>query len=104
LKQTVWYDCYHLLGTTREDVLLALESANIESSPVWKPLHLQPAFAGCRVSAGEAAEDAFERGFCLPAACRQALMHQIEPRHLVLERRTVVCLASPHPWTASGSR
>ncbi len=55
-----------------DDVMDALEAANIESRPVWKPMHLQPVFAeydfitangeGQSVSA-----DIFERGLCLPS-------------------------------------
>ena len=42
-------------------------SANIESRPVWKPMHLQPVFKGCKVVGGEVAETLFERGICLPS-------------------------------------
>ncbi|MGQ9590934.1 MAG: DegT/DnrJ/EryC1/StrS family aminotransferase, partial [Planctomycetota bacterium] len=54
-------------GATREDIRLALEAENIESRPVWKPLHLQRAFAGCRAVGGRIAERLFERGLCLPS-------------------------------------
>ena len=39
-------------GSTREDIRLALEKENIESRPLWKPMHLQPVFKGCRVRGG----------------------------------------------------
>lgn len=55
------------LGASREDIRLALEEVNIESRPVWKPMHLQPVFAGCEVVGGEVSEDLFERGLCLPS-------------------------------------
>lgn len=54
-------------GADREQVRLALEAENIESRPVWKPMHLQPVFKGCRVVGGSVAEDLFERGLCLPS-------------------------------------
>lgn len=54
-------------GATREDIRLALEAVNIESRPVWKPLHLQPVFAGSRVRGGAVSEAIFERGLCLPS-------------------------------------
>src|SRR5690606_15637318 len=54
-------------GATREDVRLALEAGNIEARPVWKPMHLQPVFAGCEVVGGSVAEDLFENGLCLPS-------------------------------------
>lgn len=54
-------------GATREEVRIALEAENIESRPVWKPLHLQPAFAGARCRGGSVSERLFERGLCLPS-------------------------------------
>ena len=43
-------------GTDRERIRLALERENIESRPLWKPMHLQPVFAGCRVYGGGVSE------------------------------------------------
>ncbi|MCK6478714.1 MAG: DegT/DnrJ/EryC1/StrS family aminotransferase [Planctomycetaceae bacterium] len=54
-------------GASREDLRLLLEEADIESRPAWKPLHLQPVFAGCRSRGGAVAEGIFERGLCLPS-------------------------------------
>jgi dTDP-4-amino-4,6-dideoxygalactose transaminase len=54
-------------GATPETVRLALEAENIESRPIWKPLHLQPVFAGCETVGGAVAEDLFRRGLCLPS-------------------------------------
>jgi dTDP-4-amino-4,6-dideoxygalactose transaminase len=54
-------------GVTRDDIRLALERQNIESRPVWKPMHLQPAFAGCRVRGGAVSEQLFRDGLCLPS-------------------------------------
>jgi dTDP-4-amino-4,6-dideoxygalactose transaminase len=51
----------------REAVRLALEKENIESRPIWKPMHLQPVFKGCRVRGGDVSEDLFNRGLCLPS-------------------------------------
>lgn len=70
-RPNYWLTCItirpKLFGATREEVRLALEAANIEARPVWKPLHLQPVFAGCRVRGGGVAEDLFEHGLCLPS-------------------------------------
>jgi dTDP-4-amino-4,6-dideoxygalactose transaminase len=65
-----WLTCIvidpDLFGADREQVRLALEAADIESRPTWKPLHLQPAFAGATlVGPGHCAE-VFDRGLCLP--------------------------------------
>ena len=56
-----------LFGADREEVRLALERENIESRPIWKPMHMQPVFAGCRVRGGAIAEDLFAKGLCLPS-------------------------------------
>ena len=53
--------------TIRDRMAARLDAANIECRPVWKPLHLQPVFAGCRAYSGEVAEDLFRRGLCLPS-------------------------------------
>lgn len=50
------------------DVMMALEKGDIESRPVWKPMHLQPVFAGCDyIDNGNVAADLFRRGVCLPS-------------------------------------
>ena len=50
------------------DVMTALERSNAESRPVWKPMHLQPVFAGCDyIDHGGVAETLFNRGVCLPS-------------------------------------
>jgi len=54
-------------GVTREDIRLALEKENIESRPLWKPMHLQPVFKDCRVRGGSASEEIFRDGLCLPS-------------------------------------
>ncbi|MCP4164667.1 MAG: aminotransferase class I/II-fold pyridoxal phosphate-dependent enzyme [Chloroflexi bacterium] len=54
-------------GATREDIRLALETENIESRPVWKPMHLQPVFADCEVIGGAVSERLFRDGLCLPS-------------------------------------
>ena len=54
-------------GRDREFVQQALEEENIEARPLWKPMHLQAVFKGCRCIGGEVAEDLFNRGLCLPS-------------------------------------
>jgi dTDP-4-amino-4,6-dideoxygalactose transaminase len=56
-----------LAGFDRERARLALEAKNIESRPLWKPMHLQPVFAGLPAIGGERAERAFDLGLCLPS-------------------------------------
>ena len=66
-----WLTCLtidpHEFGATREDVRLALEAEDIESRPIWKPMHLQPVFRECRMHGGSVAERLFEQGLCLPS-------------------------------------
>lgn len=54
-------------GKTREDLRLALEAENIESRPLWKPMHLQPVFADCPYYGGTTSQQLFENGLCLPS-------------------------------------
>ena len=46
---------------------LALEEANVESRPLWKPMHLQPVFADCDSYLNGVSESLFNKGLCLPA-------------------------------------
>lgn len=56
-----------IAGRTREDLRLALLSANIESRPLWKPMHLQPVFEHAPYYGEEVAEELFREGLCLPS-------------------------------------
>ncbi|WP_264559538.1 DegT/DnrJ/EryC1/StrS family aminotransferase [Flavobacterium sp. N2270] len=51
----------------REALRLALESENIESRPLWKPMHLQPVFTKYLFFGNGTSEDLFNRGLCLPS-------------------------------------
>ncbi len=51
----------------REKLRLYLEEANIESRPLWKPMHLQPIFKKCQSYLNGVAEDLFNNGLCLPS-------------------------------------
>ncbi len=54
-------------GITREDLRLAFVKANIDSRPLWKPLHLQPVYKKCEFYGDGTAENLFEQGLCLPS-------------------------------------
>jgi dTDP-4-amino-4,6-dideoxygalactose transaminase len=56
-----------VVGRSREDVRLHLESFDIESRPVWKPMHMQPLYEGCQVIGGNVSAGLFEEGLCLPS-------------------------------------
>ena len=51
----------------REQLRLHLEKDNIESRPLWKPMHLQPVFNDCKSYINGVSEDLFNRGLCLPS-------------------------------------
>lgn len=56
-----------ITGKTREDLRLAFLEDNIESRPLWKPMHLQPVFAAAPYYGGTVAENLFNDGLCLPS-------------------------------------
>jgi len=70
-RHTRWLTCVTVdpeaFGATRDAVRLELEADDIEARPVWKPMHMQPVFAGCATVGGAVAADLFEHGLCLPS-------------------------------------
>ena len=70
-----WLSCVTIKEGSRvtpDMVMDALEKENIESRPIWKPMHLQPVFGSydfisVSETKGSVAEDIFNRGFCLPS-------------------------------------
>lgn len=78
---TNWLSCFLIeegaFGCSRDEIIYALEAAEIESRPVWKPMHLQPLFAACECFGGEVAEDLFRRGICLPSSSSLTLEQQL---------------------------
>jgi len=54
-------------SVTREDLQAALENENIESRPLWKPMHLQPVFSSCPAYVTGVSEELFKKGLCLPS-------------------------------------
>ena len=54
-------------GISRETIRLALQDENIESRPLWKPMHLQPVFSGAPYYGNGFSEKLFDDGLCLPS-------------------------------------
>jgi len=85
-----WLTCVVIdparFGADREDVRLALEADDIESRPTWKPLHLQPAFAGTELIGPGVCTRIFDRGLCLPTG--SALSPADQDRIVTIIRRT----------------
>lgn len=64
-------------GVTREDIRLQLEKYNIESRPLWKPMHLQPVFKDCPYyDNGGVSERVFNDGLCLPSGSNMKMDDQ----------------------------
>lgn len=68
---THWLSCLKIdptkTQTAPEDVRLKLETMNVESRPLWKPMHMQPLFANAECAGGEVSEEIFATGLCLPS-------------------------------------
>lgn len=65
-----WLSCIVIDGTakfTTEEFRLAMEKENIETRPLWKPMHLQPVFKGCSYYGKDVSERLFNTGLCLPS-------------------------------------
>ncbi len=88
---TRWLTCITIdsqaFSANREQLRLGLIEQQIESRPVWKPLHMQPIFAECECFGGAVAEDLFTRGLCLPSGSNltdedlKRVIHQIQTVH-----------------------
>lgn len=59
-------------GASPETIRLALDRENIESRPVWKPMHMQPVFKDCDMYGGSVCESLFAEGLCLPSGTAMA--------------------------------
>jgi dTDP-4-amino-4,6-dideoxygalactose transaminase len=64
---TIIVDSSKTGGVTNEDLRLALEKSNIESRPLWKPMHLQPVFKDHPYYGDGTSERLFKSGLCLPS-------------------------------------
>jgi pyridoxal phosphate-dependent aminotransferase EpsN len=75
-----WLTCLTIdpsaFGADRESVRLVLEAENIEARPVWKPMHMQPVFAGARMFGGAVSERLFQYGLCLPSGSSLSMEDQ----------------------------
>jgi len=65
---TVLVDPTKTNGITREDIRLALQAQNIETRPLWKPMHQQPIFASSPYYGNGVSDKLFENGLCLPSS------------------------------------
>lgn len=67
-KPNYWLSCLTLSGQVKPiDIMEALEKENIESRPIWKPMHMQPVFEEFDFVGEGVSEKIFENGVCLPS-------------------------------------
>lgn len=70
-ESNYWLSCILIdskeTGFSREDLRLRMEKENIETRPLWKPMHLQPVFANCPFYGDGTSEALFDIGLCLPS-------------------------------------
>ena len=72
-RPNFWLSCFTIdenVGISPMYILQKLNEANIESRPIWKPMHMQPVFEKedfIKVEEKAVNEDIFERGLCLPS-------------------------------------
>jgi len=62
-----WLTTLTLNKTNPQEIINVLEEANIESRPLWKPMHMQPLFSDALVIANGTSQKLFEQGVCLPS-------------------------------------
>jgi pyridoxal phosphate-dependent aminotransferase EpsN len=78
---TNWLSCFLVdedrFGCSRDDLIRILDAANVESRPVWKPMHLQPLYEKSERYGGAVSEDLFRRGICLPSSSSLSLEDQL---------------------------
>ena len=65
-----------------EELRISLEKLNIESRPLWKPLHQQPVFEGCKSYLNGVSDELFANGLCLPSGSNMTN----ETQHIVIEQ------------------
>lgn len=101
---TNWLSCFlvdeSLLGCSRDRLIEALAAEDIESRPIWKPLHLQHLYRGAECHGGAVAEDLFRRGICLPSSSFMDEATQDRVVRIVID---AIMAARGHRRAAGGS-
>ncbi|MFQ6601607.1 DegT/DnrJ/EryC1/StrS family aminotransferase [Flavobacterium sp. C3NV] len=69
----------------KENLRLAFEEANIESRPLWKPMHLQPIFEKHPYYGNRIAENLFEKGLCLPSGSNLSIEDKKRIREVIVD-------------------
>ena len=100
---TRWLTCITIdpvkFGIDREGVRVALAAENIETRPLWKPMHLQPVFAACKYYGAGVSDALFDTGLCLPSGSNlseQDLARVVAGIRSCHSRRTAACASKIH--------
>jgi len=79
-RHTRWLSVFSIepseIPLTPEDVVRELDRDDIEARPVWRPMHMQPVFAGAQSVGGSVAQRLFETGICLPSSSSLSIEDQ----------------------------
>lgn len=90
-SHTRWLSVFSIdpdeVPVTPEEIVRELDRENIEARPVWRPMHMQPVFAGAQTIRGDTAQRLFETGICLPSS---SSLSTDEQRRVVEAVRSVV--------------
>jgi dTDP-4-amino-4,6-dideoxygalactose transaminase len=81
-----WLTSITLKGRLRPlEIIEALEKENIESRPIWKPMHMQPFFEKYDFIGGKVGEHIFENGLCLPSDTKMTVEEQKKVINIIRE-------------------
>jgi len=69
----------------REDLRIAFDKANVESRPLWKPMHLQPLFENCTYYGNNVAEILFRKGLCLPSGSNLTIQQKCRIKKVIVD-------------------
>jgi len=72
-------------GFSNEDLRVAMAENNIESRPLWKPMHLQPVFKDAPYYGDTVAENLFEIGLCLPSGSNLRIEEKVKINDVLMQ-------------------
>ena len=102
---TNWLSCFLIeeerFGCSRDELIGKLDSADVESRPVWKPMHLQSLYNSAPCFGGEVSEDLFRRGICLPSSSSLSTEDQTRVIDVVLRAHAMTPQRRPKTRTRS---
>jgi len=96
-RHSRWLSCFLIdekkFGISASDLIRLLDRVNVESRPVWRPMHTQPLYSGCECVRGSVAEDLNRRGVCLPSS---SCLTEEEQEFIIETIRAAHYAAVPH--------